>query len=203
MLTITDARHDDLESVTGIHLSSFPNFFLTQLGEKFVREYYRIVLRYPNAIFLVARKQFDTVGFITGFKNPKLFYGFYKSHFFKLAFLAFISISKKPSLVLPVLRKVHSLYTNRIDMTITYDDIEISSIAVHPRWQKGGIGSALMKRFISISCQMNASSVYLLTDKHNNVDTNNFYIKHGMTCDAFLKVSSRNMNVYRLNLKRI
>ena len=53
-VTIRVAAPRDLEAVTEVHVRSFPSFFLSALGPRFLRLLYEEILRSENGVLVVA-----------------------------------------------------------------------------------------------------------------------------------------------------
>lgn len=74
---IREARGLDIEQIVSIHVRTFEGFFLTFLGEKFLRLYYKGVIHHLEAIkFVYLEDNNEVKGFIVGAMNPS---GFYKA----------------------------------------------------------------------------------------------------------------------------
>src|ERR1700743_356654 len=71
---VRTATGDDLPGIVSIHQKAFSNFFLTQLGPKFLQKYYSLVLTYHSGITLVSEEQYVLKGFACGFVDPVHFY---------------------------------------------------------------------------------------------------------------------------------
>ena len=53
-----------------LHVSAFPGFFLTSLGQPFLRLLYEGFLAHPQGICLVAEDAGNVVGFVAGTMDP-------------------------------------------------------------------------------------------------------------------------------------
>ena len=62
-IKILKASLDDVNSIVNIHNSAFPDFFLTTLGEDFLRLYYSCMCRCDEAVTLCAVEDGEVVGF--------------------------------------------------------------------------------------------------------------------------------------------
>ena len=68
--SIRNARLEDVEKIVSIHLEAFKGFFLTQLGESFLRLYYSSFLQNPQGIVLCALIGDEVVGFSACSAHP-------------------------------------------------------------------------------------------------------------------------------------
>jgi ribosomal protein S18 acetylase RimI-like enzyme len=187
------AVFDDLESITIIHLQSFPNFFLTKMGFAFVREYYRILLHFPESIAILSEEAGQPVGFIVGFGNPKKFYEFYGSQKKQLLFLTIVAVASNPLLVTKVINNFRRIS----QVESLKSDVEISSLAVLPGLQNSGIGRLLLTTFLeSVKEARIYTKVFLTTDSMNNDSVNNFYQKQGFNMEKTFWRGDRKMNLY-------
>ena len=53
-IRVTRSTFDDLDQVVATHLASFPGFFLSALGPRFLREFYAALIRHPQGHLYVA-----------------------------------------------------------------------------------------------------------------------------------------------------
>ena len=72
--TIRSARESDAASMVDVHMKSFPGFFLTFLGDAFLRELYAATISDQAGIAFVAEENSRVVGFVTGTDEPAGFY---------------------------------------------------------------------------------------------------------------------------------
>ena len=78
----------DLKSVVRIHQKAFQDFFLTQLGYKFLYQYYKLIIRDKDSIAYVSCSNNNISGFVCGSNNPEGFYKLFllSSHLFFFSF---------------------------------------------------------------------------------------------------------------------
>ena len=184
----------DLNGIVQLHIKVFPNFFMTNMGNLFLKEYYQALLEYPKNISLVAVQNDQVVGFIVGFGDPPLFYKFYRQRYKRLIIPILLAIIQKPKLISRTFfnfRRTNSVKAEKYE-------VEMSSIAVNPL--NKGIGHLLVDNFIEIARQERYSSIYLTTDKENNYKVNSFYQKQGFFLEKTFLSDQRTMNLYRLIL---
>ena len=73
-MQIKKMNNTHLEEVVEVHLESFPSFFMTFLGKRFLYIYYHGVVQYSNCIALVFYDDEKVQGFVVGVMNPANFY---------------------------------------------------------------------------------------------------------------------------------
>ncbi|MGD0221084.1 MAG: GNAT family N-acetyltransferase [Terriglobia bacterium] len=175
---------DDLDRVVVLHLSTFPGFFLSFMGSRFLREFYRATLEDPGSLALVAQDdRQDLLGFVVGHIEPQ---GSYRRLLFRRGW-AFGMVS-----VLPVIRRPKIL--PRLLRAVWYrgnppEEIGgalLASLAVTPHKQGRGLGKLLVSSFVSECQSRGAAYVYLTTDRDDNPSVNSFYRKLGWTLDREL-----------------
>jgi len=198
--TISDS---DLNEVVHIHQKAFKGFLMTLLGQKFLYEYYHLVLNYPDNISLIYETDNGQIlGFATGYMNPARFYSELKKRKIKLILSALMHIALRPRLWKRILDSyryadIHSSANNS-----EKDTAELASIAVDPDLQNKGVGRELLSAFINEAMTRDASKVVLTTDAEDNEHVNKFYKKAGFAIQCtFEKSKGRKMNqyVYYLN----
>lgn len=185
----------DIPNIVDIHKLAFPSFYLTNLGTGFLKAYYSLVFAYPNHIVLVVSMNSRVLGFVVGFKNPGLFYSFFKSRRLQYLWHIFLALVKKPSLILRTVTNARRIF-GRYEAS---NDIELSSIAVHP--DARGVGSMLLKGFLQAAQDQSATKVILTTDAYGNETVNAFYKKHRFKLVETYNDGNRMMNRYELSLK--
>ncbi len=203
-LEIVEAVDEDLPGVVEVHLRSFPGFFLSRLGPRFLRAYYKEVLHYEHAHFFVAKRSGCLVGFVTGFYDPTSFYTKISRHALHFFVPLIIGIATSPSILFLVIRKVTNFFLQlqskkkRVDKDFQRR-VELSSLAVCPTVQGEGIGGELVHMFIR-SCYIHSPVIiYLTTDAADNKAVNRFYAKLGFRNKKKIKLElGRAMNTYEL-----
>lgn len=63
MITIEKANYQDINGIVAVHLDAFKDFFLSSLGERFLRLYYRSFIDSKQGIVLCAKEDNEVVGF--------------------------------------------------------------------------------------------------------------------------------------------
>jgi ribosomal protein S18 acetylase RimI-like enzyme len=196
LVTIRAATLEDLLETSAVHKAAFPGFFLTLLGDRFLRELYRGFLEDSASIWLVASHSSRPIGFVVGTTEPA---GFFKRllmcrwHAFIVAGAA--GFFRRP---LQVIRRFLAALVYRGEKPQGIDGATLlSSIGVSPRYAGRGVGVALVEHFCQEAFSRGASHVYLLTDSTNNDGANRFYVKCGFSLESsFARDGGRKMNRY-------
>lgn len=187
----------DLDEIVKIHEASFPNFFLTNLGSKFLLAYYSKLIRdFNDSCFYV---EFD--GCIAGFaicttsiKNNKFDFNFYFN-----IFLIIIKNFLRVTFIINLIFKIIS----KIKLKISGKYIYIESIATDPRFRKLGIGNQLIQSIKNYGKKINYDYIYLTTDFDNNLNTLSFYESNGFYVIKIFKQSAkRTMLLLRCDLSK-
>ncbi len=196
MVKIRSASVSDLHSVVNIHRKAFPDFFLTKMGPRFLKEMYSGYLRHSSGIFLVATDGNGVVGFVVGTTLPEKFF----SELRKQRALSFLVCSIPGLLRNPVLvsKKLFSAIFYRGDEPEELrDGALLSSIGIVPEQFGKSIGKKLVAEFEREAFSGGSEFVFLTTDKLNNDRVNQFYKKNGYTIESsFSQVGNRQMLRY-------
>lgn len=190
---------DDLDSVVLIHLSSFPGFFLSFLGSRFLRLYYSGICGADEGIsYVYLNDKGVPSGFVAGSSNPRGFYSrLLKRDWFKFSLASVGPIIKKPAAAKRVVRAV--LYPGK--NPVGPDVAGLFSIGVRPELQGTGAGKYLVRTFLQEAARRGCQRVFLTTDRDNNDAVNSFYQKMGFAIEhQFVTPEGRRMNEYWINL---
>ena len=172
--SIRKATKQDIDGIVKIHQEAFKNFFLTNLGERFLRLYYGTFVNCNDGVVYCAVKGDTIVGFSAtsyishGF-NSKLI----KHNLFKYGCEALLLLFKQPKAVLRLMR---NLDKESKDSSIKDDGLyaELYSIAVSPECQGEGIGGFLLT-VTEADVKEHNSKISLTTDFYDNDKTMAFY----------------------------
>lgn len=191
---ILDMRPDHIPQVVAVHMESFKGFFLTFLGERFLRIYYSSIARDRDGVALVYLDAGKVVGFVVGFINPAEVYSrLLRKNWYNYGIASLPALLKKPQCLFRILRG-----SAKPDETPKGREFaELASIAVLPGNQNKGLGKALHKRFVREMAMRRVKHIYLLTDAINNDPVNNFYLTYGFVLrNTFETAEGRLMNEY-------
>jgi ribosomal protein S18 acetylase RimI-like enzyme len=196
---ITLMVEDYLDEVVRVHLKSFKGFFLSFLGERFLKLYYKGIINHENAIKLVYMETNTVKGFVIGVMNPSGFYStLLRRDWFRFGIASLPAIFKKPKYFL---RLLHA-FTKPSNTPKDHRVAELSSIAVLPDIQGKGIGRELVKSFVNEVTRLGCRAIYLTTDTHNNDAVNAFYERIGFKIKQTIRTQeNRLMNEFWLEIK--
>ncbi len=176
-VTIKNIEIKDLEEVVRVHNSAFKGFFLTDLGPRFLKLYYRSVAKSDIGILLGA---FDDSGVLTGFCaacqrsngfNQKIV----SDNIVDFGMIGLHLLITKPSALIRLIKNITKKGNNEDDGEYA----ELLSIAVDKRIQHSGTGKAMLSRLEDILKAKNIQLLSLTTDGENNSSTLSFYRKQG------------------------
>ena len=190
---------NNVNDVVNVHLSSFPGFFLTFLGPRFLSLFYSGICTAPEGIaFVYLNEAGIPAGFVAGTSNPGGFYSrLLKRDWLKFALASIIPILKKPSAFGRIARALSHPAGNPVG----YDVAGLFSIGVLPELQGTGAGKKLVQTFLDEAKQRGCRRVFLTTDRDNNEAVNSFYEKIGFDIERqYVTPEGRRMNEYWINL---
>ena len=189
----------DTPTVVDVHLQSFPGFFLSTLGRKFLTLFYRGVLDANEGIaFVYLNSAGQPAGFVAGTSNPR---GFYKRllrrDWLKFCFASIGTCLRNPGAVRRIARGLLHPGQNPVG-----DDVAgLFSIGVLPELQGTGAGKALVHAFLDETRERVCSRVFLTTDRDDNEPVNRFYANLGFVIEReYTTPEGRNMNEYWITL---
>jgi len=177
-MKIRNATLDDVIAVAEIHAVAFPDFFLTTLGDKFLRELYSGFLNHSSGIFFVADEADKVIGFVAGTSSPDIFFPAMRQRrglFFLMS--AIPAVLRNP---IVVVRKLYMAVFYRGDKPAEVENgALLSSVGVMPVALGKNVGRELLEQFESEAFSRGAGFVYLTTDQIENDRVNAFYRKCG------------------------
>ena len=167
---------DDVAKIVSIHLEAFKGFFLTQLGESFLKLYYSAFLHNPQGVILCALMGDEVVGFSAcstvsrGFNRSLI-----TSRLFGFLWEGLKLLFSSPK---SIARLLFNLKKRNTSFDDSGDYAELFSLAVIPSLQNQGIGGHLLKATEAQISDYN-KSISLTTDFYDNAETVNFYHNKG------------------------
>lgn len=194
------ANKYDVTDMVSVHLESFPGFFLTFLGPRFLRVLYTNILGISDNISLVAVDDNRTIeGFAVGTLSPE---GLYKrllaKNWLDFALASIYPALRNPTYVPRLLRAFKAPKVERVKSA----DCLLMSIAVSPHVAGKGIGRQLLAEFLDVAENRGAQVISLTTDKENNEAVNQFYLNNGFElCESFATPEGRQMNEYHYTVQ--
>lgn len=196
MIPIAQARPGDVTGMVRVHREAFPGFFLTSLGDRFLRRFYGALVADGDALCFVARSDDCIQGFVVGPFNPR---GFFRRLLIRqgMQFIADAvpALFRRPLFV--VRRLAQALFYRGEAPQMHRRSALVSSIAIRPAVSGGGVAAGLLQAFCDAAASRGAHYVYLLTDRDENLAANRFYAKSGFTLESeIVRSQGRTMNRY-------
>lgn len=174
MIRIEKASNKDVDGIVKIHLAAFEDFFLSSLGERFLRIYYSSFIESDNGVVLCAKNNEGVVGFSAcsylsrGFNSSLI-----KQNLASFGLEAFMLLFSKPTALVRLAKNM-----NKESDDATIDDkgeyAELYSIAVSPSCQGEGVGKKLLIA-TEEDVKKHNDKISLTTDYFNNDKTIAFY----------------------------
>tara|TARA_B100001113_G_C21089662_1_gene613742 strand:+ start:323 stop:943 length:621 start_codon:yes stop_codon:yes gene_type:complete len=174
MINIRYANSNDVDQVTQIHRHIFKNLFMTNMGSLFIKNYYKLILKYSGGYLLIIENNNNEIyGFLCAVKNPSNFYKLLRKHVFILALSALINIALKPSLII---QSIYNFFKTKNKKLRPSSDIleentfEITSIGVAINHQKKGCSKKLIHYLLKTVKEKVSGKqlVYLYCDLNND-----------------------------------
>lgn len=190
---------DDVEAVVRIHQNSFPGFFLSFLGPRFLKLYYRNICSSAEGLcYVYLNSNGAPSGFIAGTSNPRGYYSrLLKREWFNFALASVWPICRQPMIVPRIFRALFHPGKNPIGTDVG----GLFSIGVLPDLQGTGAGRKLVQKFLVEAKLKNCKKVFLTTDQDNNESVNRFYEKLGFSIERQYETpEGRKMNEYWIDL---
>jgi ribosomal protein S18 acetylase RimI-like enzyme len=190
----------DLESVVGIHLESFPGFFLTFLGHDFLALLYKSMQSDPESVALVASSDGQIEGFVAGVMHQSGFYQrLIKRQKWAFAVAALGALLRRPAIAPRLLRALRQ----SAEAQQASAEACLMSIAVRPESEGKGIGKQLVTAFCQELAKRGVPAVCLTTDRDNNDRVNHFYQQLGFCLSqSYVTPEGRAMNEYLILLDK-
>lgn len=172
--SVSKATINDIDGIVKIHQEAFKDFFLTSLGEDFLKLYYSTFIKCEDGVVYCAKKNdiivgFSATSFVSHGFNSKLI----KGNLVKYGIMAVKLLFTKPK---SVLRLAKNLNKESNDANVKDDGMyaELYSIAVSPECQGEGVGRFLLTVTETDVRDYN-NVISLTTDYCNNDKTIAFY----------------------------
>ncbi|MEI2724757.1 MAG: GNAT family N-acetyltransferase [Verrucomicrobiota bacterium] len=185
----------NIDRVVAIHRESFPNFFLTSLGPRFLREFYASFPSDPTGMgFVACDAQGEVLGAVVGSLNPREYFKrLLQRRWWAFGLVSLAAILRQPSFTSRLLRAVFY----RGEAPAGPVRALLSSVVVARQAQGQGVGRALVQRWLAAAQARGASGCFLTTDAQNNGDVNRFYLSLGWKLEAnYTTRDGRKMNRY-------
>lgn len=184
----------DVPTVADIHFRGFPGFFLTFLGERFLRQVYRAILADASGIALVFDEGRVIAGFVAGSSDASGLYSkLLRGRWWTFAAAALPAAIRRPTII-P--RLVRALARPSAEVRPPGTG-KLMSLCVDPEAQRRGVGKSLVEAFLGEARRRGLSSVVLETDAEGNDAVNAFYERQGFVLVRRIRTpEGREMNEY-------
>lgn len=196
---VVPMKAEHVPAVVRAHLASFPGFFLSFLGPRFLALYYAGICAAPEGIgFVYLGGTGVPAGFVAGSSNPRGFYSrLLKRDWLRFSLASVGAILRKPTVVGRIARGVFHPGSNPVGADVA----GLFSIGVLPELQGTGAGKKLVRAFLAEAKRRNCRQVFLTTDRDGNDAVNEFYQRLGFSIKRqFVTPEGRNMNEYWIEL---
>lgn len=195
--TVGPLRSRHVPEVAALHRTAFPEFFLSELGEGFLREFYAGFLSDPDAVTAVIEDgEGHVLAAAVGSTEPAGFF----SRLLKRRLVGFVTQSALAALRDP--RRVPRLlaavgYRGGTPGETAPAGALLSSICVSPASQGSGLGARVLEAWTDRARELGAGTAFLTTDAVGNDGVNAFYRRQGWTTDkTYTTPQGRRMHRY-------
>ena len=172
--SIGKATLSDIDGIVKIHQEAFKDFFLTSLGEDFLKLYYSTFLNSKEGVVYCAKKRDTVVGFsATSYVSHGFNSQLIKENILKYGLMALKLLFSQPKSVLRLAKNLNK-ESKCDDIKDDGKYAELYSIAVSPDCQGEGIGRFLLT-VTEAGVKDHNSEMSLTTDYYNNEKTIAFY----------------------------
>lgn len=192
-------RPTHIPAVVQTHLQSFPGFFLSFLGPRFLSLYYAGICAAPEGIgFVYLNTSGLPAGFVAGSSNPRGFY----SRLLKQCWLRFAVASVGATICKPtVIRRIARGLFHSGGNPFGDDVAGLFSIGVLPELHGTGVGKLLVQVFLHEASMRGCNRVFLTTDRDENEAVNSFYQTLRFNIERQYETpEGRRMNEYWIDL---
>jgi ribosomal protein S18 acetylase RimI-like enzyme len=197
---IRPLERQDSAAAAAVHVAAFPSFFLSSLGERFLRELYVAFAEEDDVVAVIVEIDGRLAGAAAGPLQPA---GFFRRlalrRFLPFAIAALPAVMRRPSIG----KKVLGGLGYRGPETDAAGAL-LSTICVSPTARSAGVGSALLGAWCQAAVAAGATRAFLTTDREENSQANAFYVRNGWKVHGTLVADgARVMNVYRTDLASV
>ena len=134
------ADKKDAVHIARIHLREINQGFLSSLGEKFLIKLYEAMILSKNSFVVIAKKNNQIIGFISGSVNARKFYKYFlKKYFFQVLFVLLLKITNFKKIF-------ETLKYSRENQNLP--QAELLSAAVKKEYQGKGVAQKIFRMFV-------------------------------------------------------
>lgn len=195
MIEVKKAQEKDIPDIVAVHIKAFPDFFLTLLGEGFLKLYYKSVLKSSDGVLLIGQSEGETTGFCAG----TLLSAGFNTRLIKSNLMGYFGQGIKLLFTHPL--RIWHLFKNMTKENADVGDkgeyAELLSIGVNPDKQGGGVGKRMLMALEEEVAQRDVTKLSLTTDFENNEKAIGFYRSLGYK-EWYDFVTYPNRRMYRM-----
>jgi colanic acid biosynthesis glycosyl transferase WcaI len=198
LITHIEDRH--LDEIVSVHIKAFPTFFLTFLGPRFLKEFYKSFI-YDNAGIGFVAEDSSTGNILGAIVGPLFPDGYFKrllkKRWYAFCLASISAVLKRPAII----KRLYRAVFYRGESPTGPKRALLSSIAVSPDAQGRGVGKALVQKWVEEVRLRGGTGCFLTTDAQKNERINSFYQKLGWKIESsYTTPEGRQMNRYILDL---
>ncbi len=184
---------EDGQAIADLHTKAFKSFFLTSLGNQFLRIFYQSIIKNPDGIAIGIFEENKLVAFSVGTIKKQGFYSnILKSSAIKMLWAAIPQLVLNPK---KIFRLVQSFGAKETTDPKIATAACLLSICVDPSMANKGYGKKALTAF-ELKAFMNSNTITLTTDAAENDAVNRFYAANGYLLLNEFYQSNRKMNLY-------
>jgi len=192
---ISNEEKDTISAIVSIHLNTFTGFFLTFMGQGFLKLMYRSYAEYKDSGIFAAFEGEKPIGFLAYSGDLSGLYQYMiRKRLIPFAWYSLGAFFRRPAVFMRLARAF--LKPGEVKRQEKY--IELASIGIDPDEKSKGIGSQLID-VLKANVDLNEYAyITLETDAVNNDGANHFYKKNGFVIEReFETREGRKMFEYR------
>lgn len=199
-MNVSRASVADVPSIVKVHMSAFPDFFLTKLGAHFLHTYYRAFVMSDDGCVLCAK---DDTGEVVAFCAAAYLSSGFNKRLVKKRLVPFMIegihlLFSRPNSLIRLIKNFSKTSDQEED---SGQYAELFSIATEQELQGKGLGKMLIEELEKELLRVGVHEVSLTTDANDNEPTLAFYKKIGYEI-MYPFVSYPNREMLRL-IKRL
>lgn len=173
-VNVRHARAEDVPAIARLHREGLPDAFLSKLGERFLRRFYRALVEHDGAVSVVAESAGRPIGFATGVVSTRAFARrFYVRHGVAAA------VAAAPALLRGgVVRGIRES-RRYAGSGAGLPEAEIISIAIASPWRRRGVAQRVAEATLSALAELGAKETRVLIADDNDA-SNRLFARVGL-----------------------
>lgn len=166
------AKKSDALKIAEIHGKEIKDGFLSSLKAAFLCKFYKAIIGSKNSFCVVAKEENVVIGFISGVTNISDFYRYFSQNYFFVLIPVFLLKIFDFGIVKKITETI--FYPQKIK---DFPRAELLTFAVKKEFQRQGIGSQLLEKFVDEMKKRQINFFKVLVGK--KLDSVKFYEKNG------------------------